>query len=135
LWLLYTFPRRLSSVLAEKAALWSGLALLYTAVGLVAAAFLKPALAADLLLAVGAAPIFEEFIFRGLIHRGLRRGLPLLAAAMFALVHPPQSAAPVFFLGLTTAVAFERTGLLLVPAITHAVYNASVFLLARYCLS
>ena len=44
-------------------------------------------------LAIVAAPLCEEFIFRGLIFRGLRRSLhPALAivasAALFALVHP-----------------------------------------------
>ncbi len=43
-------------------------------------------------LAVAAAPVFEEFIFRGLIFGGLRRSLGLGAAmlasaAVFAIVH------------------------------------------------
>jgi membrane protease YdiL (CAAX protease family) len=47
-------------------------------------------------LTVIAAPIFEEFIFRGLVFRGLRRTTgPALAviacAALFALVHPHRS--------------------------------------------
>ena len=39
------------------------------------------------------------------------------------------SALPVFCLGLCTAVGFERTRLLLVPMITHAVYNAGIVFL------
>jgi len=49
-----------------------------------------------------AAPIFEEFIFRGLIFGGLRRSLDLpvaaiASAAIFAIVHPPASVIPVSF--------------------------------------
>jgi membrane protease YdiL (CAAX protease family) len=88
-----------------------------------------------ILTMVGAAPLFEEFIFRGLVYRGLRSSLPVVlaaavSAAVFAMVHPPPSAAPVFVLGLATAFAFERTGLLLAPILTHMVYNASVLFLA-----
>jgi membrane protease YdiL (CAAX protease family) len=82
-------------------------------------------------LAIAAAPIFEEFIFRGLIFSGLRRSLnawPAIAvsAAVFAIVHPPASMIPVFGLGLCTAFAFERTKMLLTPMIAHAIYNAVV---------
>jgi membrane protease YdiL (CAAX protease family) len=76
-----------------------------------------------ILLAVIAAPIFEEFIFRGLVFRGLRRSSrPALAtvgsAALFALVHPPIAIIPVFGLGIAAAISFERTGFLLAPIIT-----------------
>lgn len=61
-----------------------------------------------LALAVLAAPLCEEFIFRGLIYGGLRRSMPALpamamSAAIFAVVHPPLSILPVFVLGLCTA--------------------------------
>jgi ABC-2 type transport system permease protein len=84
-------------------------------------------------LAVAAAPVFEEFIFRGLIFGGLRRSLPawqalFASAAVFAIVHPPVSMLPVFALGLCTALAFERTKVLLAPMIAHAIYNAAVLL-------
>jgi ABC-2 type transport system permease protein len=86
------------------------------------------------LLAVVAAPIFEEFIFRGLIFGGLRRSLnavPAIAAsaAVFAIVHPPASMIPVFGLGLCAALAFDRSKLLLAPMIAHAIYNAVVLAL------
>ncbi len=82
-------------------------------------------------LAVVAAPIFEEFIFRGLIFGGLRRTLGLTvsvlaSAAIFALVHPPFSVIPVFGLGIATALVYERTRLLIGPIAVHAVYNAAV---------
>ena len=84
-------------------------------------------------LAIGVVPLAEEFLFRGLIYRGLRRSWGvaasvLAAAGLFAAVHPPVSFVPVFFLGAAAAVAFERTGWLLAPVIAHAVYNAAVFL-------
>jgi len=82
-------------------------------------------------LAVIAAPIFEEFIFRGLIFGGLRRTLGagaavLASAAIFALVHPPASVIPVFVLGLAAALVYARTRMLAASMITHALYNASV---------
>ena len=83
------------------------------------------------LLAIAAAPVFEEFIFRGLVFGGLRRllGLPasvLASAAIFALVHPPASVIPVFGLGVAAALVYERTRILLAPVVVHAVYNAAI---------
>jgi hypothetical protein len=82
-------------------------------------------------LAIVAAPLFEEFIFRGLIFGGLRRSLnawPAIAtsAAVFAIVHPPVSMIPVFGLGLCAAFAFERSKMLLSPMIAHGIYNAAI---------
>lgn len=84
-------------------------------------------------LTILAAPLFEEFLFRGLVFQGLRRSIgPALAvlasAALFALIHPPISVIPVFGLGIAAALSFQRTGLLLAPIVAHSVYNASVFL-------
>ncbi|MCI0651628.1 MAG: CPBP family intramembrane metalloprotease [Planctomycetes bacterium] len=86
------------------------------------------------LLAVVAAPIFEEYIFRAVLFRGLRRTLPfglaaLASAAIFAICHPPISAVPVFCVGLATAFCFERTGLLIGPILVHTFYNVSVLFL------
>jgi len=82
-------------------------------------------------LAVVAAPLCEEFIFRGLIFGGLRRSTGLvpsmlMSAALFAIVHPPMSMVPVFALGLGTAYVYERTRALLAPVLVHALYNAVV---------
>jgi membrane protease YdiL (CAAX protease family) len=84
-----------------------------------------------LLLAVVLAPLFEEFIFRGLVFGGLRRSIGLvpamaLSAALFAIVHPPMSMLPVFVLGLCTAWLYDRRKGLLAPMLAHAVYNAIV---------
>ena len=82
-------------------------------------------------LAICAAPIFEEFIFRGLIFGGLRRSMGTAAsvvasAAIFAIVHPPISVAPVFVLGVVTALIYGRRPLLIGPMAAHATYNAIV---------
>ncbi|KQV51112.1 MULTISPECIES: CPBP family intramembrane glutamic endopeptidase [unclassified Duganella] len=82
-------------------------------------------------LAVLAAPVFEEFIFRGQVFGGLRRSLPAwqamaASAALFAVIHPPLAMAPVFVLGLCTAIAAERSRSLLAPMLTHALYNAGM---------
>jgi len=88
------------------------------------------------ILAVFAAPIFEEYIFRGLVYRGLRRSLrPVVAilasAGVFAIVHPPFSVIPVFGLGVAAACCFEYTHLLVAPIVAHMVYNYIVLALAR----
>jgi ABC-2 type transport system permease protein len=89
------------------------------------------------ILVIVAAPLFEEFLFRGLIFQGLRRTAgPVLAvlgsAALFALVHPPISVAPVFGLGIAAAISFQQSGFLLAPILTHAVYNACVIFLNKF---
>jgi ABC-2 type transport system permease protein len=88
------------------------------------------------LLLVMAAPLVEEFLFRGLIFQGIRRTAgPLLAvvgsAALFALVHPPIAIIPVFGLGIAAALSLNQSGLLLAPILAHAVYNGCVLLLNR----
>lgn len=80
-------------------------------------------------IALIAAPLFEEFIFRGLIFGGLRRSFgvwpaTLASAALFAIMHPAISIAPVFVLGVCAALVYERTRSLLAPMLTHVVYNA-----------
>jgi membrane protease YdiL (CAAX protease family) len=82
-------------------------------------------------LAVIAAPIFEEFIFRGLIFGGLRRSFglwpaTLASAAVFAIMHPAISIVPVFVMGVCTAWLYDRTRSLLAPMLAHATYNACV---------
>jgi membrane protease YdiL (CAAX protease family) len=82
-------------------------------------------------LAVVAAPLFEEFIFRGLIFGGLRRSLgpiaaTLASAAIFAIVHPPGSVIPVFVMAVCAAFVYARTRMLAAPMLVHAIYNAAV---------
>ena len=83
------------------------------------------------ILAIGAAPLFEEFIFRGVLFAGFRRSFTPLAAAaasaaVFAIVHPAIASAPVFVLGFAAALVYERERSLLVPMAAHMTYNALV---------
>jgi ABC-2 type transport system permease protein len=82
-------------------------------------------------LAVGAAPLFEEFIFRGILYSGFRRSLgarsaALASALVFALVHPAISALPVFVMAFLAARAYERFRWLGAPIATHMTYNAVI---------
>lgn len=84
-----------------------------------------------ILLAVGMAPIAEEYFFRGLLYRALDRewgGWRAMvgSAAYFAIYHPPLSWLPVFALGLCSAWSFRKSGLLGPCVIMHMVYNAIV---------
>jgi membrane protease YdiL (CAAX protease family) len=78
-----------------------------------------------------AAPIFEEFIFRGLLYGGFRRSVSPLRAALasalvFAVVHPVGSSFPVFVMGLAAALVYGRFRSLLVPIAVHMTYNALI---------
>jgi len=89
------------------------------------------------LLAVVAAPLCEEYIFRGLVFGGLERQWGFRRAALgsaliFAVVHPMLSAPTVFLLGLATAFVYARGGMLLGPIVTHVVYNAAVIVGSRW---
>ncbi len=84
-------------------------------------------------LAVGLAPIVEEYFFRGLLFRALDRewgGTRALigSAAYFAIYHPPISWLPVFVLGVLNAWLFRRTRMLLPSVCAHMAYNAVVSL-------
>lgn len=86
-----------------------------------------------LLLTLVAAPLFEEFIFRGLLFRGMRRSLPLGisvlgSAAVFALCHPPVAVVPVFAMAVLAAWSFARSGRLASAMALHATYNAIVIM-------
>jgi membrane protease YdiL (CAAX protease family) len=88
-------------------------------------------------LLIVAAPLFEEFLFRGLVFQGLRRTAGTLAAivgsaALFAMVHPPVAVLPVFGLGVAAALSFNRSRFLLAPIVTHAVYNGCVLFLKGF---
>jgi membrane protease YdiL (CAAX protease family) len=85
-----------------------------------------------LIVSVLAAPVFEEFIFRGILYRGFRRSVraPVAigaSALVFALVHPASTALPVFVMAALAASAYERTGWLATPVVAHMTYNAVVF--------
>jgi ABC-2 type transport system permease protein len=85
-----------------------------------------------LAVAIVAAPLFEEFIFRGILYKGFRHSVraPLAAlssALVFALMHPAITALPVFIMAVLAATAYERTRWLMTPVAAHMTYNAIVF--------
>lgn len=90
-------------------------------------------------LAVIAAPIVEEILFRGVLYGALRRSLPrvgavLASALLFAVIHPMIGTPPVFLLGVLAAFARERSGRLTTAMLVHAAYNGTLValpLLAR----
>jgi len=99
------------------------------------------------LAAVVIAPIAEELLFRGLLHRSLRlrwRIVPATAVSslLFAVVHvdvlvsQPLALIGLTLVGVILAVAYERTGSLVVPIVIHAVHNAvtitAVIVTSRY---
>ena len=88
-------------------------------------------------LIVGVAPFSEEVFFLGFMYGGLRRSLPVWAAAgisglIFGLLHytGPDSLAVVpqlAVLGILLAWLYERTGSLWLPIMLHVVNNAVAF--------
>lgn len=75
-------------------------------------------------------PVLEEFFFRGLLFRGLRKNLSFVVAAgatsvLFALAHGQWNVAlDTFVLGIFLAKLVEETGSLLPALVLHAGKNA-----------
>lgn len=83
------------------------------------------------ILAIGFAPLAEEYFFRGLLFRALDRewtaGRAMIgSAAYFAMFHPPASWPPVFAVGLVNAWLFRKCGSLVPCVLLHMTYNAVV---------
>lgn len=82
------------------------------------------------------APFFEEFLFRGLLHEGLRQsflgpvGSGILTAAFFSVMHAqyqdPAAFLMLFLLGGLFTLARELTGSLWVSIAMHAIQNTVV---------
>lgn len=82
------------------------------------------------------APFFEEFLFRGLLHEGLRQsflgpiGSGILTALAFSLMHgqyqDPAAFLMLFLLGCLFTLARELTGSLWVAVAMHAIQNTMV---------
>ena len=95
---------------------------------------------ATFLMAGCVVPVTEEIIFRGCLYQSLKKAAGVrwavcLSAAVFALVHMEPVVLPLLFvMGLLMAVAYERTGSLLIPIALHVVNNliatGVVFLIA-----
>jgi hypothetical protein len=78
-----------------------------------------------------AAPIFEEWLFRGLIYRSLRRSWGIAtsiatSALLFTAIHPIASSVAVLCLAFATALVVEKTGRLWPSMLVHVGYNAFV---------
>lgn len=88
-------------------------------------------------------PIFEEFMYRGLLQQGLagagigRWPAIIVASIIFALMHLPalsmesalSAVLTLFALGLVLGFLYERTGRLLAPIIMHGLFNLGNILL------
>ncbi len=82
------------------------------------------------IMAIGAAPLYEEIMFRGLIfpylvkHMGLAQGT-LLISMLFAMMHfHLPSFAPLLLLSVVLCLAYWRTGSLWVSIGVHLLFNA-----------
>lgn len=81
---------------------------------------------------VVAAPLFEEFFFRGFLFQGFVRsglgatGTIIVTSALWAAVHSqygPYEIVQIFILGLVLGIARHRSGSLVVPLVVHAAIN------------
>jgi membrane protease YdiL (CAAX protease family) len=77
-----------------------------------------------------AAPLFEEFLFRGFLMASLTRYLPQwgaigLSAFIFALAHLSLSEVlPLFVLGAVLGYVYDRSRNLLAPMLLHGLWNS-----------
>ncbi len=83
------------------------------------------------ILAVAAAPLVEEFLFRGyvlriMLHTWPRNTAVFASALLFAILHPGLSFPPVFVLGLATAWLYSRSQRLWPGILLHAAYNGAI---------
>lgn len=83
------------------------------------------------------APIFEEWLCRGMVLRGLLRNVRpvwaiVISAAFFALLHLNiWQAIPAFLLGCLFGYAYYRTGSLKITMIMHCVNNTFAVIMSR----
>lgn len=83
------------------------------------------------------APVFEEWLCRGLVLRGLFQKLKpfnaiMVSAAFFAILHMnPWQAIPAFLLGLLFGYVYYRTGSLKLTMLMHCVNNTFAALMTR----
>jgi len=86
------------------------------------------------MVAVVAAPVVEEMLFRGILYPALKKlGRPRLAlwgsSALFALVHfNAASFVPLFVFALWLVYLYESFENLLAPIAAHSLFNAANFL-------
>jgi membrane protease YdiL (CAAX protease family) len=91
-----------------------------------------------LFVVIVSAPLTEELIYRGILHRALRQRFPFVLAAsmsglIFGLVHfELQALVPLVFLGFMFAFVYEKTRSLPLAMFLHAVNNTLAFLLVMF---
>ncbi len=89
-----------------------------------------------------AAPVIEEFIYRGFLQTAFRSagvkpwGAIVATSAIFALAHSnsvrPEAMVALFVLSLAFGVAYERSGRIGVPIVMHAAFNTFNLALMAY---
>ena len=83
------------------------------------------------------APVFEEWLCRGMVLRGLltrmKPGSAIVVSALFfALIHMnPWQALNAFVIGLVMGVVYYRTGSLLLTMLIHFINNGTAVVLAQ----
>ena len=81
------------------------------------------------IFAIGVAPVFEEFFFRGFAYPALKQRLGTWKAlatvsAVFSVIHQHvPSMGPLFTLALGLGLAYELTGSLVASITMHALFN------------
>lgn len=84
-------------------------------------------------VAIGIAPVVEEFLFRGVLFPSVRQlGYPKVAfwgtSLLFGAFHGSLvTFIPLTFLAVLLTGLYERTGVLLAPILTHSLFNAANF--------
>jgi membrane protease YdiL (CAAX protease family) len=84
------------------------------------------------------APIFEEWMCRGMVLRGLLTKMKpvwaiVLSALFFAIIHlNPWQALNAFVIGLFMGYIYYKTGSLLLTMLIHFVNNASSVIMAQF---
>jgi membrane protease YdiL (CAAX protease family) len=92
------------------------------------------ALACFFITAAIAAPLFEEFLFRGFLLASLTRYFPqwgaiALSGLIFSLAHLNLSEVlPLFVLGMVLGYVYERSRNLLAPMLLHSLWNSGTLL-------
>jgi ABC-2 type transport system permease protein len=81
-----------------------------------------------------AAPLFEEWMIRGVLYRSLRRNWSMwvsvaVSAVLFATLHPVAGCVALVTLGTMTALTVEKTGRLWPSIVVHAGYNFMIWAL------
>lgn len=94
----------------------------------------KVALAVFFVTASIAAPLFEEFMFRGFLLPSLTQYLPvsgaiLVSSLLFALAHLNLSEVlPLTVLGMVLGIVYTRSRTLLAPMLLHSLWNSGTLL-------